>query len=155
MTVADHFEISLPCNTVVAGASIPVTIQLITLNQSLTYRGLLEGVPHEKLNQRIIEAAVQDAKKVFGASEPFLIQPKQTPLDIGREYPFGKPATIPGVRCIGYFLCLSATPQGQAGDYSSMTFVWFQKQFAMPIDPEVLDQIRAVDWLALATNLEW
>jgi hypothetical protein len=155
LIVADRFEITLPCSTVVAGTLIPVTIQLIAFNQSLVYAGLLEGVPHEEMNQRFIEGAVRDAKKEFGEAEPFLIRPKQTPLDIGREYPFGKPATIPGVRCIAFFLCVFPTPRGQAGDFSSMKIVWFQDQFAMPIDPEVLDQIRAVDWLGLATNSEW
>jgi hypothetical protein len=159
LTVASRFEIALPCSTTLAGAPVPitmpVTIELIALNQSLVYAGLLEGVPHEEMNQRLIEGALRDAKKEFGEAEPFLISPKQTTLDIGREYPFGKPATIPGVRCIAYFLCTWPTPLGRAGDYSSMTIVWFQDQFALPIDPEVLDQIRAVDWLGLATNSEW
>ena len=153
--MADCFEITLPCSTVVAGTPIPVTIQLIALNQSLVYAGLLEGVPHEKMNQWFIEGAVRDAKTGFGEAEPFLIRPKQMPLDIGREYSFGKPATIPGVRCIAYFRCTFPTPRGRAGDFSSMTIVWFQDQFAMPIDPEVLDQIRTVDWPGLATNSEW
>jgi hypothetical protein len=150
--VAHTFEITLPCSVVVAGMPIPVTIQLIALKQSLVYAGLLEGVPHEEMNKRFIEGAVRDAKKEFGEAEPFLIQPKQTPLDIGREYPFGKPAIIPGVLCIAFFLCVFPTPRGQGGDYSAMKIVWFQDQFAMPIDSEILDQIRAVDWLGLATR---
>jgi hypothetical protein len=150
--VARLFEIALPCSTVVAGRPIPLTVRLITLHQSLTYAGLVEGVPTDRLNRRLIDSAVRDAKEVFGHAEPFLFRPEQTPFDIGRKYPFGEPATIPAVRCIAYFECLFPTPKGQDADYSCMTMVWFQDEFAMPIDPDVLNKIRAVDWLELATN---
>lgn len=152
--VENHVEIRLSCNTTVAGKSIPISIELISLNQSLVYAGLLEGVPHEEMNNRLIDGAVRDARKAFGDSEPFLIRPDQTPLDIGRDYPFGKPETIPSVQCIGYFYCFFPTPAGQSGDYSSMTMVWFQNNFAMPIDADVLDKITATDWPKLATNAE-
>jgi hypothetical protein len=153
--MAHPFEILLPCRVEVAGTPIPVSIRLIALHQSLVYSGLIEGVPHEEMNERLIEGSVRDARKAFGHEEPFLIVPVQEPLDIGREYPFGKPATIPGVQCIAYFQCLFPTPRDPARAYSAMTVVWFQKQFAMPIDEEVLAKIQAIDWLTLATNAEW
>jgi hypothetical protein len=153
--MASGFEITLPCSTVVAGVPIPVSIRLYHLNQSLTYGGLIEGVPHDKMNDRLIDGAIRDAKTTFGKAEPFLIAPKQEPLDIGRDYPFGKPAALPSVKCIAFFLCLFPTPKGNCGDFSSMTVVWFQEEFAMPIDGEVCEKIRAIDWLNLATNSEW
>jgi hypothetical protein len=152
--MTNGFEIALPCSTIVGGKPFPVTIRLIALNQYRIYEGLIEGVPTEEMNRRIIEGAVRDAKETFGDSEPLLIPPRQEALDIGRDYPFGKPATLPRVQCIAFFTCLWPTPRGQAHDYSWMNMVWFQEQLAMPIDAEVLDAIKAVDWLKLATNSE-
>jgi hypothetical protein len=33
---------------------------------------------------------------------------------------------------------------------SSLTIVWFQENFALPIDKTVLDSIQAIDWNAVA-----
>ena len=154
--MADGPQIALPCSTIVAGRPIPITIRLIALNQSCVYAGLLEGVPTTEMNRRLVELAVRDAKTTFADSDPFLVVPKQEPLDMERDYPFGKPATIPSVRCIARFLCQFPTPRGTPDDdYSSMTVIWFQEEFAMPIDGEVLDSIRGIDWLSLATNWQW
>ncbi len=155
VTVADGFEITLPCSTIVGGRPIPVSIQLITLNQSKVYAGLIEGIPTEEMNQRIIEGAVRDVNKGFEAVQPYLIIPKQEPLDIGREYPLGKPAMLPNIQCTAFFRCVFPTPYGTPHDYSYMTIIWFQKEYAMPIDYEVMAKIRAIDWLNLATNAEW
>jgi hypothetical protein len=152
--VAYSFEITLSCSIPVEGTPSPVSIRLIALNQSLVYAWQLEGLPTEEENQRIIEGAVRDAKKAFGSTKPFLIAPKQEPLKGFKKYPFGKPAIIPGIRCIAFFLCDFPT-QDNRGDYSSMTVVWFQKEFAMPINGKVLEKIRVIDWLNLAENSKW
>ncbi len=39
-------------------------------------------------------------------------------------------------------------------DYSVLTVIWFQDDFAFPIDPQVLEQIRALDWEQLAQDFE-
>ena len=36
--------------------------------------------------------------------------------------------------------------------HSRGTLVWFQENFAFPIDPEVMAQIRALDWNTVAVD---
>jgi hypothetical protein len=39
--------------------------------------------------------------------------------------------------------------------YSSLAVAWFQNEFAMPIDAEVLNQIRKIDWERHAKDWNW
>jgi hypothetical protein len=47
----------------------------------------------------------------------------------------------------------SPTPaRDQKADISSLTIVWFQEELALPIDPAIVEQIRAVDWRSHAKD---
>ena len=39
-------------------------------------------------------------------------------------------------------------------DGSQLAVVWFQQDFAMPIDPIVMEKIKALDWDAYAENYD-
>jgi len=128
-------------------------IFLAALNQSHTYAGLLEGVPHKEMNQRIVEYALQGARKLWPGT-PYLIPPVESPIALGHEYPFGTPASIPGIICSARFKSFSAARDGDM-DYSELSFVWFQPAFALPIDEQILAAIGSTDWDAHAMDFQF
>ena len=52
------------------------SIDLVALYQRHTYLELLEGVPNERINQRILDHLTDFPDKHFGYSETFLIPPQ-------------------------------------------------------------------------------
>jgi hypothetical protein len=120
------------------------------LQQELTYEGLLEGLPTTKWNRRIIEAAL--ARTAERTQEtPWLFEPVETPIAWSEErpYPFGEPSSLPGVLCVGEFASRQHDRSGMWG-ISCLTIVWFQDEWALPIDPSALEAIQKIDWNALA-----
>jgi hypothetical protein len=123
------------------------------LAQQLTYEGLLEGLPTRESNRSRLDRLVAERAKVRPV---YLVAPIETPIDPGpgRTYPFGSPAALPEVTCIGRF---RSEPIGEKDPicYSELTIVWFQSEFAMPIERAVLEEIARLDWDAVASNFEY
>lgn len=120
------------------------------LYQVGTYDGLLEGVPTEKMNRRILAGVIERAKQLFHVQEVYLIEAKQTPIDIGRPLWFGsKPAALPKMLCIAE-LWHHEPAKSRVMDFSSLSVVWFQQDFALPIDTQVLEQFKTLAWDELA-----
>jgi hypothetical protein len=116
-------------------------IQIVQFEQELVYAGLLEGLPTREMNAKTIEHLLEQCRA--GTEVPvFLIAPVQTPIPYDGEYVFGEPARLPSVACV-------ARCQSHVSDpllISSLTIVWFQAQYAFPIDPDVLAQIGKIPW---------
>lgn len=133
-------------------------IHLEVLYQYRTYRLLLEGIPNKRLNREIISNALASAKKTIGMlGEPLLIEPVETPLSLPNkknrfwdteEYQL---AQIPSIICIAEFE--SYRPARDSDEfYSYLSIVWFQDEFALPIDPVVEEHIRGIDWNVVAND---
>lgn len=61
---------------------------------------------------------------------------------------------LPDILCIGEFLW--ARPVRDLSQmFSSATLVWFQDAFALPIAPEVLEELRELDWTRSAQDWSW
>jgi len=139
-----QFEIELNCGR---------KIGLSALNQSFTYEGLIEGLPTKRMNRATIKRALKDAKKLW-RSDPHLIEPVETLLAQDRTWPLGTPAAIPPIICLARFM--SRDPARDLSEpvltYSTLTIVWFQSAFALPIDDEILGDIRSLGWNHLATD---
>lgn len=131
------------------------TIYLRALDQHSVYEGLLEGLPTTLMNREIVERTMAEARARHPGQEPFLIQPRETPVPYrdDRPYPFGEPARLPGAACVGRFTSLS--PARGAGDYSELVVVWFQDEFALPIAPDAFEQLVAMDWGRHAADFEY
>jgi hypothetical protein len=132
-------------------------LRLQELSQRLTYEGLLEGLPTTEANRAQLDRLVAEQRAKKRSMNPvYLVAPVETPIDLGpgTTYPFGSPATLPEVICIGR---LQSEPIGERDPslYSELTIIWFQSEFAMPIEPSVLEQIGKLDWDALASNFEY
>jgi hypothetical protein len=138
------------------------TITLEALNQRMTYAGLLEGTPDAASNDFYIESALKEAERycVHGA-QPHLIPPPRRdylrePGDMRRVMewsPRRNPEWLPTVRCIGSFQDVDKA-RDPARDLSVLVVVWFQDEYAMPIREPALGQLVALDWRALATDID-
>jgi len=132
-------------------------LYLRELRQYLTYEGLLEGLPTAERNKQQIEQVVAKHRDKPYAGEPYLIRPSETPIDYnrdGRSYPFGTPASLPAVTCIGRFDSLKPA-RNQSSDLSGLVVIWFQSEFAFPIDSAVVAKLLAIDWEAHAADMDY
>ena len=146
-------------------------ISLVRIHQSLTYYGAL-GIPYREINARTVQAALDEARRVGPqGSVPRLIPPVIVLVDLpppspaalkrmGRtdeQYDTKKRWTyerLPDLTCIGMFDS-NEVNKTDSEPYSSMIIVWFQEKFALPIDENVLSQIRRRDWDAQAKDWIW
>lgn len=139
------------------------------LDQSLTYAGLMEGTPDQKANDWRIETDLKYASQYrFAIGEPCLIEPERRsylrrPGDMDRarqrasQYPaeWGRdPQWLPLVRCIGVFFSV-AKRKNSVNPMSSLTVMWYQHDFAYPIEDAVLAQLKRLNWDRLATDIEF
>jgi hypothetical protein len=122
-------------------------LYLQELRQYRTYEGLLEGLPTAERNKNRLERLVSDHRDRPYPGEPYLIQPAEEPIEYrdGQRYPFGTPSVLPAVTCIGRFTSLEPA-RDKATEYSGLVIIWFQREFALPIDPAIGDYLEAIDW---------
>jgi uncharacterized protein (TIGR02996 family) len=127
---------------------------LHTLRQSQTYAGTVTGLPTREYNRRCVEHIVARQRERFHR-ESYLIQPRERPFVPG-EGP-GSPDTqamLPSIVCVGEFE--STPPVGNSESKGSeLVVIWFQDEFAFPIDPAVREQIRAIDWEKHAVDFDY
>ena len=128
------------------------TINIESLNQRNIYAGLLEGLPTRERNTGIISDTLSQLRQTGG--EPYLVPPAEKPIPyhLGK-YPFGEPAALPHIVCIAS--CHSLFSSQDSPLYAShLTVVWFQDDYAFPIDPLVLEHLQALDWKRHAIEYE-
>jgi hypothetical protein len=113
------------------------------------------------MNREIVEKSIDAARsKLWLAGTPYLIHPVETSLAFRTDNyweklgPGYEPASIPEITCLAQFDCLD-TALNPVADFSSLSIVWFQDEFALPIDPSILQSIRAIDWRAYAKECYW
>ncbi len=132
-------------------------IRLQSLEQFKVYEGLLEGLPTRQMNQRQLESLRERARRLFSGVGPYLVPPREKPIDWsrkGEKYPFGEPAMLPSVACIARFHSFKPARNPEM-DGSMLVVVWLQDDFALPIDPQVLEHLQALDWDRLAGDFEY
>ncbi len=127
-------------------------IQLESLRQWAVYANLLNGLPTVRSNQQRIDAMLNEERQSWGV-EPYLIAPVQRQVEYhgDKPYPFGEPAALPAIGCVGYFTSLF-TARNPSQDYSGFVVVWFQDTYAFPIDPAVQAELEELDWDSRATD---
>ncbi|WP_433932510.1 hypothetical protein AB3662_48225 [Sorangium cellulosum] len=131
-------------------------LYLRELRQYLTYEGMLEGLPTVERNKEQIEELVSEHRDNPYPGGPYLIRPTEVPIELPEDdpYPFGTPSALPRVTCIGRFDSLDPA-RDQSRDFSGLVVIWFQDDFAFPIDPAVVAQLLAIDWEAHAADMEY
>ncbi len=137
------------------------TVILRALHQSMTYDVWLEGAPSAWSNDRIVAGILQEAKQYCaGGARPLLIPPVRRdflrePGDMARHVSLrGRvPEWLPMVICMGV-LQDEFPVRDQSKTLSVLTVVWFQNEFAPPIDAGVFEQLLVIDWERLATDID-
>jgi hypothetical protein len=127
-------------------------INLTSLYQGAIYTGLLEGLPTRRMNERIIHSYQEKARELFPKSPVFLIEPSQTPIEYHRDYPFGDPASLPPIACVARFK--SSAFDNNVLCYTELAIVWFQSEFALPIDDHILQKIKNINWVKHAAEYD-
>jgi len=137
-----------------------IKIRLDEIYQYHTYSGLLNGYTNHIFNKKYIEEAQDLAKvKLWSGHSPFLIQPVETPINapervlqnpLYQEYP---PSKLPAVACLASFISFSVKNDDEHA--SCLNFVWFQDQFAFPIEESVEEQIKKIDWHLYAKDFTY
>lgn len=129
------------------------TIRLSVLQQDLTYAGLLGGTPNSRLNRRMIDRTVRNYQR---DDRPLhVITPTEVPIpelaDMG-----GRPAmAVPSVRFVANFTSLNLIITSGEADGSHLTVLWFSERLGVPIDPDMLDTLRHLDWGRVAADFPW
>lgn len=127
------------------------------LVQERTYRGALEGRPDAEVNDWHIQSVMKTAQEFcWPGAKPHLIVPERFhPTDLPpRPWPSPPTEYLPGVACIADFH--SITPVRDASmDASRLVVVWFQTEFAFPIQESVVTALVSLEWEALAFDYEY
>jgi hypothetical protein len=97
--------------------------------------------------------AVKQAETLWSCGA-YLIEPKETPIKLALKYTLGTPASIPGIMCLARFQCEFAA-RDLLKDYSALAVVWFQNQFALPIEEAVLALIQEITWGTVASDYRY
>lgn len=124
------------------------------LHQYAAYSGLLEGLPTREMNRDIVKTAVESAPKYTHQSAVHLIEPIEYPVEYDGVYPFGQPAALPSVACFMLLEC-NHVFRDENMHGSALTVVWFQKNYAMPIDALILEEIKQIPWAEIADEFEY
>ncbi|MEM7013295.1 MAG: hypothetical protein AAF585_17625 [Verrucomicrobiota bacterium] len=135
------------------------SIDLKALYQEMTYGGLLEGTPDAKSNKTALKHLVKRAQNEFAhpTHKPYLIDPPRRdylrdPGDMDSlSFKWQKPEWMPSIACIGQFESV-APARDESKHASTLTIVWLQSDYAMPIAPECVEAIRSIDWVKHAID---
>jgi len=129
-------------------------VDIKSIKQRLTYDGLLEGLPTKEMNVRILSGVKEEAKKFCQLEEVYLIEPEENAIEYNGSYPFGEPAQLPPVICIVELRSYSAY-KDTTKDYSALGLIWFQNNFMFPIDPQIIEKIKAVPYEKICEELNY
>lgn len=126
-------------------------VDIESLSQSETYGGVEFGYPTEHRNNWLIKSILKSAHKTNSPQSVYLIQPEhkimeddiqkyKNPLDIYKE--------IPNTECHLRVGSKKVTNNNNQSD-STMLIIWFQDEPAFPIDPLILEKIKAIPYREL------
>ncbi|MBN2107162.1 MAG: hypothetical protein JW832_07015 [Deltaproteobacteria bacterium] len=132
-------------------------VRIAELFQFEIYAGLFEGEPNAELNKELIEKTLSYAKdKIWSPTRLMLIPPVMrepgiTERDRKTYGVVDQPQYLPGAACIAQLESFFPT-QDKDMFGSMLTVVWFQERYPFPIDPQVLQCIKKLDWNNLASD---
>lgn len=130
------------------------TVAVADMYQWHIYANLLEGLPNDNMNQKILDSLFGRALQLTGDFNQHTIEPKVTPIEYDGDYPFGTPMRLAGVVCI-MGLQYRGTSVPGIGMKSSLTLICFQDTIAPPFEPDLLAEIKQMNWFDYAQDLKW
>ena len=112
-------------------------VYISSIEQDLTYSNLLEGFPNQGYNAEIIYR--EGKNKYF--NEIYVIEPKQTHLSYLSETNY----SIPKVTC-RITVQSNKNLKDVRKTFSSLRIVWFQEDYAFPIDKEIIKRFKNIPY---------
>lgn len=129
----DHFQFILKDD---------IEATLASIHQKITYNGLLEGYPCEKVNNMILHNTKIKARNLFSLDEIYIIQPIIKAVE-EQHGSLVKIMELPLVTCIATLMCRKVF-RDQDKHFSALTVIWFQDQYAFPIQEDIIKEIITV-----------
>ncbi len=122
-------------------------IFLSSICQEYTYEGLLAGYPDKEMNNRYIKWNMESALEKMNATKAYLISPPMFEVEVHEKvrHHYKDAIRMPYIVCFGQFDS-SVLKGDNVNDGSWLTIVWYQDDFAMPIDESVIEHIKIIDW---------
>jgi hypothetical protein len=112
-----------------------------------TYSGLMEGHPSARINEMILDNALQNAGQVWGGRKVHLAPPQ-----VNSAHP--DHPRLPGVIWTAW--CKNLEPVCRGADGSELVVVWLaNEQSELPLKEILHAGLHAVDWTALAKDFDW
>jgi hypothetical protein len=137
------------------------SITLKSLIQRMTYGGMLEGAPTAKLNDAFIQRTLYALRKdpATGGRAPLVIPPARrdylrAPGDMAAAFQDQMVEWMPVVTCIGVFES-APTAKNRNKHASTLTIVWLQDDYALPISPACMNAIKEIDWDSHAFDFDF
>ena len=113
-----------------------ITVRLISLDQEMHYERIVVGLPTSKSNARLLERL--KAKGAYIVWAPEALEHSTDHFYCGERL-----AQLPPIMCTTFVV----------RDNNLAQLVWFQADWAMPIAPDVITALRAVDWTAVPQEI--
>jgi hypothetical protein len=108
------------------------------------------------MNKRIITEAIEKTKSLQSLHNivPLLIEPIEVAIKLDTRYPFGDPASIPPIVCSAILNCHTVA-KNSTMDASMLPIVWFQEDYAFPIDELIAKRISEIEWEKHACDYQY
>jgi len=127
-------------------------IFLNKIYQDYTYDGLLLGHPNKEMNDRYVKNSIESAREMMSSPATYLVSPPLIEVEIEEHY---KDAIrMPYITCYGQFES-SKIKGDEYNDGSWLTIIWYQEEFAMPIDSSVTEHIKTISWEEVAEGYQF
>ncbi|WP_194816798.1 hypothetical protein [Nocardia sp. XZ_19_385] len=122
------------------------TLRMQQIEMSLTYDGLIEGGPGERVNDMLVDFLTRPQPGRGG--NVYEVPPARTVE--------GETELLPPVRCIGFFRGPCTTAHNPDWLYTHLTIGWFQQPYSTGlIHPDAVEQMRDLPWRDVATDVTW
>lgn len=120
-----------------------IEVEITKIYQMKTYDSLIEGTANKELNDDILVDIKQRAKRVFYRSSYYVMDPRVNHDD---DFPY---------YCIILELMVFNTFQDPDKDYSALTVICFQDDFAFPINEENLIHLKQIPFGLLCSEYDF
>ena len=120
-------------------------VYISSIEQFLTYANMIEGHPSQGYNEEVIYREGKDKR----FNEIFVIEPKQRQISYLSEDNY----SIPLVTC-RVTVQSNKNLKDASKDFSSLRIVWFQDDYAFPIDKEIIEKLKEIPYQKLCGEYE-
>ncbi|GAA5098566.1 hypothetical protein GCM10023210_34880 [Chryseobacterium ginsengisoli] len=140
-----NFELTLSGN---------INVKIESIFQEITYSGVLEGYPCEKLNKMVLNNKESYARRIFNMDEVYLIPPTIKFIDGEEHKVWGKAQELPMVTCIAELKCLDVF-RDMKKDYSNLIVIWFQDYYTFPIQEDILEKLLNIPYKEVCGEFDY